>query len=245
MLFRSLTHSHPPVFYAAAIFPESEKLIDISSLFKIEGTFLNPMDGFKGGWGVGGRAEKQGFALLMLDEGDALAMLHWIVGLSDAFKVRLSTFDDVSELTLTCPALRTTPRFLLRSSRPFVALLCSPCWTSSRPSIPGSRMCVTLHQVLRSSTNAFLRAVVDTLDVNESRPRAIRAVFHSTFTFVSFVGKKKLTRFCHRHSVRPHARDSTGRSRATWPSSFRVREQGYCAASPHSERRPARRPSSA
>lgn len=133
--------SHPSVFYVAAIFPESEKLIDISSLFKIEGTFLNPMDGFKGGWGVGGRAEKQGFALLMLDEGDALAMLHWIVGLSDAFKVRsLSLWEDGPELTPPLfPALRTTPRLLFRSSRSFVALLCSPSRTSSRSSVPGSR----------------------------------------------------------------------------------------------------------
>lgn len=76
------------VFYAAAIYPESDKLVDISSLFKIEGTFLNASNGYKGGWGVGGRAEKQAFALLMLDEGDAMAMLEWIVGISDAFKVR-------------------------------------------------------------------------------------------------------------------------------------------------------------
>ena len=39
------------------------------------------------GWGVGGRAEKQGLALLMVDEGDSTTMLHWIVGLSDVFKV--------------------------------------------------------------------------------------------------------------------------------------------------------------
>ena len=75
------------VFYAAALYPESEKLIQVSSLFKVEGTFLNPADGYKMGWGVGGRAEKQGFALLMVDEGDSTTMLHWIVGLADVFKV--------------------------------------------------------------------------------------------------------------------------------------------------------------
>lgn len=78
---------HPAVFYAAAIYPESEKLIDRASLFKIEGTFLNPNDGYKTGWGVGGRAEKQGYALLMLEEGNYQGMLEWIVGLADAFKV--------------------------------------------------------------------------------------------------------------------------------------------------------------
>lgn len=76
------------MFYAAALYPESEKLIEVSSLFKVEGTFLNPADGFRYGWGVGGRAEKQGMALLMADEGGVAAMLNWIVGLSDAFKVR-------------------------------------------------------------------------------------------------------------------------------------------------------------
>lgn len=39
------------------------------------------------GWGVGGRKEKQGFALMMLDEGGFEEMLKWIVGISDAFKV--------------------------------------------------------------------------------------------------------------------------------------------------------------
>lgn len=75
------------VFYASAIYPESEKLVNKSTLFKIEGTFLNPNDGFRSGWGVGGRAEKQGYALIMLEEGDYMDMLEWIVGLSDAFKV--------------------------------------------------------------------------------------------------------------------------------------------------------------
>lgn len=60
-----------------------------STLFKVEGTFLNPSDSYlASGWGVGGRAEKQGFALLMLEEGNYLDMLHWVVGLADAFKVR-------------------------------------------------------------------------------------------------------------------------------------------------------------
>lgn len=59
----------------------------MSSLFKIEGTFLNPADGFKMGWGVGGRAEKQGYALLMTDEGGVDGMLQWIVGLADVFKL--------------------------------------------------------------------------------------------------------------------------------------------------------------
>lgn len=83
----------PTVFYAAAIYPEAEKLINKASLFKIEGTFLNPNDGYRTGWGVGGRAEKQGYALMMLEDGDHQGMLEWIVGLSDAFKVSLS-FDD-------------------------------------------------------------------------------------------------------------------------------------------------------
>lgn len=77
------------VFYTAAIFPESEKLLDHSTLFKIEGTFLNPTSGYKLGWGVGGRGEKQGFALLMLEEGGVMDMLHWIVALADVFKVHL------------------------------------------------------------------------------------------------------------------------------------------------------------
>lgn len=80
------------VFYCAAIFPESEQLVEVSTLFKVEGTFLNPADGYRSGWGVGGRAEKQGFALLMLDEGNAMAMLQWIVGMMDAFKVRFFFF---------------------------------------------------------------------------------------------------------------------------------------------------------
>lgn len=75
------------VFYASAIFPEAEALIDRSTLFKIEGTFLNPADGYKTGWGVGGRAEKQGYALVMLEEGGASEMLQWIVGTADAFKL--------------------------------------------------------------------------------------------------------------------------------------------------------------
>jgi CCR4-NOT transcriptional complex subunit CAF120 len=78
------------VFYAAALYPESEKLVEVSSLFKVEGTFLNPADGFKNGWGVGGRAEKQGMALLMADEGGCSTMLNWIVGLADVFKVIFS-----------------------------------------------------------------------------------------------------------------------------------------------------------
>jgi hypothetical protein len=53
---------------------------------------LNPNDGYRSGWGVGGRAEKQGYSLLMLEEGDYMGMLEWIVGLSDAFKVSVPTW---------------------------------------------------------------------------------------------------------------------------------------------------------
>jgi len=74
---------------ASALFPETAALINLSTLFKIEGTFLTPQDGYRTGWGVGGRSEKQGFALLMLESGEADDMLRWIVGIADAFKVRL------------------------------------------------------------------------------------------------------------------------------------------------------------
>ncbi|SCV67650.1 BQ2448_5261 [Microbotryum intermedium] len=131
------------VFYASAIYPESEKLIDRSGLFKIEGTFLNPHDGYKSGWGVGGRAERQGFALLMVEEGAAAAMLQWIVGISDVFKLygrpRAFSFDprDPSSLYFALPIGPHRDRQFLD------------------------------------------RELVDGLDVNELRPRAIRAVFHN------------------------------------------------------------------
>ncbi|GAA6027998.1 hypothetical protein JCM8097_001822 [Rhodosporidiobolus ruineniae] len=76
------------VFYAAAIYPETEALVERSTVFKVEGTFLDPREGFQsGGRGVGGRADRQGYALLMLEEGNVMDMLHWIVGLSDVFKL--------------------------------------------------------------------------------------------------------------------------------------------------------------
>lgn len=34
----------------------------------------------------------------MLDEGDSLAMLQWIVGLADAFKVRFESFSPSNSL---------------------------------------------------------------------------------------------------------------------------------------------------
>lgn len=80
--------SAPAVYFVSALFPKSERDINTSSLFKIEGTFLNPEDGFASGWGVGGRTEKQGFALLKLEDRDTLEMLPWIVALTDAFRVR-------------------------------------------------------------------------------------------------------------------------------------------------------------
>ncbi|KDE04897.1 hypothetical protein MVLG_04655 [Microbotryum lychnidis-dioicae p1A1 Lamole] len=131
------------VFYASAIYPESEKLVDRSGLFKIEGTFLNPHDSYKLGWGVGGRAERQGYALLMVEEGAAAAMLQWIVGISDVFK------------------LYGRPRAF-----------------SFEPRDPSS-----LYFALPIGPNRdrqFLdRELVDDLEVNELRPRAIRAVFHN------------------------------------------------------------------
>ncbi|KAK4058448.1 hypothetical protein OIO90_000607 [Microbotryomycetes sp. JL221] len=131
------------LFYAAAIYPESEKLINRATLFKIEGTFLNPNDGFKTGWGVGGRAEKQGYALLMLEEGDYMGMLEWIVGLSDAFK-------------------------LYGRSRGF-------SWDPRDPSSMYFALPIGPHR-----DRLFLdRELVDTLDITESRPRAVRAVFHN------------------------------------------------------------------
>ncbi|GAA5858489.1 hypothetical protein JCM8547_007329 [Rhodosporidiobolus lusitaniae] len=141
--------SEPPlciaqhIFYVAAIFPEAEALIENSTLFKLEGTFLNPADGYRGGWGVGGRGEKQGFALLMLEEGGAMDMLHWIVGLADVFKLygrpRNFSFDprDPSSLYFALPIGPHRDRQFLD------------------------------------------RELVDNLDINESRPRAIRATFHN------------------------------------------------------------------
>ncbi|GAA5821219.1 hypothetical protein JCM11251_004519 [Rhodosporidiobolus azoricus] len=131
------------VFYASALFPEAEALIESSTLFKVEGTFLNPADGYKSGWGVGGRAEKQGYALLMLEEGGMTEMLHWIVALADVFKLygrpRNFSFD---------------PR---DPNSPYFALPIGP------------------HR-----DRQFLdRELVDNLDINESRPRAIRATFHN------------------------------------------------------------------
>lgn len=81
-------HTFSSCNVASALFPETAALINVSTLFKIEGTFLTPQDGYKTGWGVGGRSEKQGFALLMLESGEVDDMLRWIVGISDAFKVR-------------------------------------------------------------------------------------------------------------------------------------------------------------
>lgn len=93
---------------ASALFPETAALINVSTLFKIEGTFLTPQDGYKTGWGVGGRSEKQGFALLMLESGEVDDMLRWIVGISDAFKVRLAVPCISASLVLTpiCPPLQ-------------------------------------------------------------------------------------------------------------------------------------------
>ncbi|KAK4051814.1 hypothetical protein OIV83_002519 [Microbotryomycetes sp. JL201] len=131
------------LFYAAAIYPESEKLINRATLFKVEGTFLNPNDGYKTGWGVGGRAEKQGYALLMLEEGDFMGMLEWIVGLSDAFK------------------LYGRPRGF--------------SWDPRDPSSMYFALPIGPHR-----DRLFLdRELVDNLDITESRPRAVRAVFHN------------------------------------------------------------------
>ena len=93
--------------------------------------FLNPADDYKTGpgtWGVGGRAEKQGFALLMLEDGDALAMLQWIVCLADAFKVRLYLFTSgYKELNVSLmTALRTTSPVLVRPEGPILAVLRPP-----------------------------------------------------------------------------------------------------------------------
>ncbi|SCZ93519.1 BZ3500_MvSof-1268-A1-R1_Chr6-3g08712 [Microbotryum saponariae] len=154
------------VFYASAIYPESEKLIDRSGLFKIEGTFLNPHDRYKLGWGVGGRAERQGYALLMVEEGAAAAMLQWIVGISDVFKVSWSEGPSVINLFLTSTML--SPLQLYGRPRAF----------SFDPRDPSS-----LYFALPIGPNRdrqFLdRELVDALEVNELRPRAIRAVFHN------------------------------------------------------------------
>lgn len=82
-----LTHLDPA---AAAIYPDHDALLESSTLFKIEGTFLSGAEGWVAtGYGVGGRAEKQGYAYMMLEEGSCVDMLHWVVGLADAFKVRM------------------------------------------------------------------------------------------------------------------------------------------------------------
>ena len=74
---------------AAAIYPDHDALLESSTLFKVEGTFLSSAEGWVAtGYGVGGRAEKQGYAYMMLEEGSCVDMLHWIVGIADAFKVR-------------------------------------------------------------------------------------------------------------------------------------------------------------
>ncbi|GAA6059179.1 hypothetical protein JCM10212_005524 [Sporobolomyces blumeae] len=131
------------VFYASALFPETAALINHSTLFKLEGTFLTPQDGYRTGWGVGGRAEKQGFALLMLESGEVDDMLRWIVGTADAFKLygrsKNFSFDprDPSSLYFALPIGPHRDRQFLD------------------------------------------RELVDGLDINESRPRAIRAVFHN------------------------------------------------------------------
>ncbi|GAA6010185.1 hypothetical protein JCM11491_005381 [Sporobolomyces phaffii] len=131
------------VFYASALFPETAALINVSTLFKIEGTFLTPQDGYRTGWGVGGRSEKQGFALLMLESGEVDDMLRWIVGISDAFKLygrpKNFSFDprDPSSLYFALPVGPHRDRQFLD------------------------------------------RELVDSLEINESRPRAIRATFHN------------------------------------------------------------------
>ncbi|KAK4700142.1 hypothetical protein P7C70_g6109, partial [Phenoliferia sp. Uapishka_3] len=132
------------VYYVSAVFPESEALINRSTLFKIEGSFLNPADTYKtAGWGVGGRAEKQGLALLMLDEGDSMVMLNWIVAFADAFKLygrpRTFSFDprDPSSLYFALPVGPHRDRQFLD------------------------------------------RELVDNMRIDESRPRAVRAVFHN------------------------------------------------------------------
>ncbi|KAH8918626.1 hypothetical protein BT69DRAFT_1338008 [Atractiella rhizophila] len=87
------------LFYCAAVFPESPKLIDSATLFKIEGTFP-PLGRGKSAdghtrpdgddilpKGVGGRGESQGYALLMPEDGGTLDMMRWILAILDAFKL--------------------------------------------------------------------------------------------------------------------------------------------------------------
>ena len=113
---------------AAAIYPDHDALLESSTLFKVEGTFLSSAEGWVAtGYGVGGRAEKQGYAYMMLEEGSCVDMLHWIVGIADAFKVRPASSLSLSlpsELTSTArTALRPTAQLLVRPSRPQLALL--------------------------------------------------------------------------------------------------------------------------
>ena len=125
---------------ASALFPETAALINLSTLFKIEGTFLTPQDGYRTGWGVGGRSEKQGFALLMLESGEADDMLRWIVGIADAFKVRLFCPPVGSQVLthLRSIAVRTTEELLVRPSRSKFPLLRFADRSSSRQTIPRS-----------------------------------------------------------------------------------------------------------
>lgn len=155
------------VYFASALFPESEdaQIINRSALFKLEGTFLNPADGYKGGWGVGGRAERQGFALLMPDEADANTMLQWIIGVADAFKVSIMQ-------------LSHAPRVLnLRQSA------CSQLYGRPRGLSYDPRDPQSLYFALPLGPHLdrqFLdRELVDHLDVSESRPRAVRASLHN------------------------------------------------------------------
>lgn len=171
------------VYYASAVFPESEQLMEHSTLFKIEGTFLSPHDKYTAaGWGAGGRGDKQGFALVMLEEGNYRDMLYWIVGISDAFKV---SFADVlatecSAHTHPSPALRSSSQFFVRPARPQLALLCAPHRSAPRPPIPRPRACVYRPSPASPFPLTRLRTVVDNLKIDESRPRAVRATFHST-----------------------------------------------------------------
>ncbi|GAA6054229.1 hypothetical protein JCM3770_001402 [Rhodotorula araucariae] len=132
------------VYYAAAIYPDHDALLESSTMFKVEGSFLSAADGWNStGYGVGGRAEKQGHAYLMLEEGSSMDMLYWIVGIADAFKLygrpRQFSFDprDPNSLYFALPIGPQRDRLFLD------------------------------------------RELVDNLNINEGRPRAIRATFHN------------------------------------------------------------------
>lgn len=71
------------VYYVAAIYPESKMMIDNSTLFKVEGTFLEGVDGGDGPFKRG----REGFMLGMAEEGGSAKMIGWLLGFMDAFSL--------------------------------------------------------------------------------------------------------------------------------------------------------------